>query len=380
MDMHYFASKGLFIKKIDDTSYIIEDVFGNKTSPFISKEEDLDQVTQTMANIQKLVKVGITSEFPDYSDFEWDKLEYYYIAHIHYALLGCLLNNNEKERYHKIISLFPIAYLECGYGDGSKSILENIHQEFLKQCNHEKSIIREHDLDIYLITQQVSRICNDITSLLQRSITAYCELLHAHRKSIIKSYQAIEQLETTEIIHTGINSYKSASAITSLVISICTSLDLSAKLIQFINSLDPSNIKYKGARDKQYHEIKKIKSNFISSRTFQSIIQAQEANSKIPEIIQFRNDFIHSTSAIELEKIYVGLGTDEINKIPLYYSAQYARDCLESGQPIRFLSRDYFVEEKNDIEVKALDWLHSIFNYHIEIGKYIHSDLISLRK
>lgn len=151
--MHYFASKGLFIKKIDDSNYIIEDVFGNKTSPFISKEEDLDQVTQTIANIQKLVKVGITSEFPDYSDFEWNKLEYYYIAHIHYALLGCLLNKDEKERYHKIISLFPIAYLECGYGDGSKSILEKIHQKFLKQCTHEKSIIREHDLDIYLITQ-----------------------------------------------------------------------------------------------------------------------------------------------------------------------------------------------------------------------------------
>ena len=75
--MHYFASKGLFIKKVNDTSYIIEDVFGNKTSPFISKEEDLDQVTHTMANIQKLVKVGIASEFPDYSDFEWNKLEYY---------------------------------------------------------------------------------------------------------------------------------------------------------------------------------------------------------------------------------------------------------------------------------------------------------------
>lgn len=74
------------------------------------------------------------------------------------------------------------------------------------------------------------------------------------------------------------------------------------------------------------------------------------------------------------------MGTDEINKIPLYYSTQYARDCLESGQPIRFLSRDYFVEEKNDIEVKALGWLHCIFNYHIEIGKYIHSDLINLQK
>ena len=151
--MHYFASKGLFIKKIDSSRYVIEDVFGNKTSPFISKEEELDQITQSIANIKKLVKVSIASEFPDYSDFKWNKLEYYYIAHIHYALLGCLLNNDEKEFYHKIIGLFPIAYLDCGYGDGSKPILEKIHQDFLRKCNNKNSIIQEHDINIYLITQ-----------------------------------------------------------------------------------------------------------------------------------------------------------------------------------------------------------------------------------
>lgn len=378
--MKYFASKGLFIRKFDNNSYVIEDMFGNSSLSFTSTEKDLNEVTKSLANIQKLITVSINSEFPDYSDFRWDELKIHYIINIDQALLGCLLNPDEKEYYQQIISLLPIGYLECGYGHGSKYILEIIHQNSLKRYKEEESLIQENDLSIYLVSHQVQRVCDDIISLMKRSITAYVALLNSHRNSIVKSHTTIHQLGSNEIIHRGIDTYNSASAVTSLVISICSSLDLSAKLIQFINSINPSNIVYKGIRDKQYHEINKLKPNLISIQVLDSIVQLQNTNSQIPELIQFRNDLIHSTSAIELERIYVGFETDEIKRLPLYYSAQYARDTLDSGQPVRFLGRDYFIGEKTDIEVKALEWIHSVLDYHIKVADYLNSHLKSLQK
>lgn len=378
--MKYFASKGLFIREVSNNTYVIEDIFGNSSLSFNATEENLDIVTKTLANIQKLTTVAIAAEFPDYSDFRWDELENHYLININHALLGCLLSPGEQEYHHQIVSLLPIGYLECGYGNGSKHILELIYQNSLKRYKEDNSPIQENDLNIYLVDNQVQRICDDIISLMKRSIIAYVELLNSHRNCIVKSHTVINQLGSNEIIHRGSDTYNSASAVTSLVIFICSSLDLSAKLIQFINSVDPSNIVYKGVRDRQYHEIKRMKPNLISAQVLDNIVQLQNTNSQIPELIQFRNDLIHSTSAIELEKIYVGFETDEIAKLPLYYSAQYARDTLDSGQPVRFLGRDYFVEEKIDIEVKALEWIHSVLDYHIKVGDYLNLYLKSLKK
>jgi len=210
---------------------------------------------------------------------------------------------------------------------------------------------------------------------MNRSISSFADILRCQRTCIAKSHKAIEQLNSKEIIHHGHDSYQAASAVTSLVISLCSSLDLSAKLVQFINAVDGTNLAYKPARDKQYHEIRKIKPKMLSENVIKGIHRLQELNRAIPEIIQLRNDLIHSTSALELEKIYVGIGTDEINELPLYYSAQYARDCLESGQPVRFLGRDYFVENKQDIEMKALSWINCVFEYHLKVGEYIHKHL-----
>jgi hypothetical protein len=376
----YFANKGLFIRKLSDSSYVIQDIFGTCSLPFQSSEEELNEKTNTIAKVQKLVTIGIDSEFPDLSDFRWNELEHYYIAHIDYAFLACLINREEIERYHSIIGLFPIGYLEFGYGDGSRYALEFLHKTFKKLCNDGHFPIQERDLELFLVTNQVKRICNDIMSLISRSISAYTELLRSHRQCIAKSYKAIEQFGSKEIIHRGNDSYQAASAVTSLVISLCSSLDLSAKLIQYLNSIDISNISFKSARDKQYHEVKKIQPKFIADKVLNNIVGIQDSNTDIPEIIQFRNDLIHSTSAIELEKIYIGIATNEINEMPLYYSAQYARDCLDSGQPVRFLGRDYFVEGKMDIEVKALSWIHKVLEYHISVAKEIHSHLKAVEK
>ncbi|WP_440463716.1 hypothetical protein [Psychrobacter sp. ASPA161_6] len=386
--MKYFASKGLFIREVSNNTYVIEDVLGNSSSHFTSSEEDLDSTTSSLANIKRLIKASTFTDFesPDFSDFGWNKLERYYITQIDNSLLDSLLNSEEKNRYHRISVTFPIGYIDTSYTDASKETLEFMHNNFLKQCNTENSIVVEEDLNIFLVINQVSRICNDIMSLMQRSITYYVGLLDSQRNCIIKSHKLIHQFgeidefSTAEIIYRGSDSYSIASAVTSLVISLCSSLDLSAKLIHFINNINSSKIEYKKVWDKQYHEVKKLKPNFISGQVLDNIVQLQNTSNQIPELTQFRNDLIHSSSAIELERIYVGFETEEIKKLPLYYSAQYARDTVDSGQPVRFLGRNYFTKEKVDIEIKALEWIQSVLDYHVKVGDHTNSYLKSLKK
>jgi len=378
--MYYFTSKGLFVKSIAKDRYVIEDIFGTCSMPFKTTQDKLNDVLKNNWNIQKLVSLGVTNNFPDLSDFDWQTLEYYYVAHIHHSFLNSILNSVEKDRFQSIVGMFPLAYSECGYGEGSKETFELIHNQFNQSCSGEAIPVSEIDLNVYLITKQVSRICSDIMSLLNRAITGYSKLLMAQRDCINDSHMALSQMNVSEIVHSGKYSYQVATEITALVISLCSSLDLSAKLIQYINSIKPDTLSFKGARDKQHHEVKRISPAFFPIEFIQGITQLQSSFIELPELIQFRNDLIHSTSAIELEKIFVGLGHKEINDLPLFYSAQYSRDCLDNGQPHRFLGRDYFTSRLQDIEVKALSWVNTVIGYQVEVGKLVHEHLKSVQK
>jgi hypothetical protein len=377
--MNHFTSKGLFVRKIDADRYIIEDVFGTCSIPFYSTEDKLDENLKQIANIKKLAPLSISYTYPDLSDFNWQNLEYYYVAHIHYSFLNSILNQSDKAKFQSIMGLFPLGYSDCGYGEGSKQTLELVHNSFKTSCLAADSPVSEKDLIVYLVTQQVSRICSDIMSLLNRAMTAYSNLLIAQRDCINDSHTAISQLGVHEVVHSGKNSYRVATEITTLIISLCSSLDLSAKLIEYLNSIKLDNLVFKGARDKQHHDVRKIRSNFLPDKLISDITQLQSTFNILPELVQFRNDLIHSTSAIELEKIYVGFGYTEINNLPLYYSAQYSRDCLDTGQPHRFLGRDFFSGEQIDIEIKTLSWLSTVVSYQIEVGKVIHTYLVSIK-
>lgn len=55
-------------------------------------------------------------------------------------------------------------------------------------------------------------------------------------------------------------------------------------------------------------------------------------------------------------------------------------ETLDSGQPVRFLGRDYFTKDKVDIEVKAFEWFQSVLDYHVKVGDYLNLYLKSLKK
>lgn len=370
--MTYFASKGLFIRGISNDRYVVEDVFGNCSLPFESTLQELDKKTEKIANTRRLINVDSANEYPDYSDFRWDDLEYYFVAHIGYSLHSHLMDEHERKKYELAAPLMPTAYLDWGYGDGFKSSLESIHKKFKSLASTPNFPITEETMQFFLVSNQARRICSEIMSTLHRSIRAYVDLLHFHRLCIGKESKAIEQLGSNEIIHQGNHSYRASTAISSLAISLCTSLDLVTKLVFYLNSVDRENISYKPPKGKIFKELAGIKSGALPQKALNKINQIYENVSDLAALIQFRHDVIHSTSSIELERLYIGRETPEVNEMHLHYGCQFWRDCGENGQPIRYLGRSYFTESQTDIDIKCLQWLQAVIAAHISVGKALH--------
>jgi len=129
--------------------------------------------------------------------------------------------------------------------------------------------------------------------------------------------------------------------------------------------------KFKSAQGKHFSDLNSIKENVLKKHEINTIKNIWDGLPSIKSLIQFRHDLIHNTSALELEKLYVGRATEEIHSLPMHYSFQPWRDCDVSGQPIRYLGREYFVSSGIDFEKQLCDWLLDVIKGHLKIGENI---------
>ena len=367
----FLATKGLTIREVGEFRYIIEDVFGVCSLPYIAKNpseiiSNSCKIARTIPLIRQDDALLFNSDFyPNY----WLDLEKYYAARLtdSYRIWQCGKSNYME--YDHVTMHLPIAYIDYGYGEGSKDTLELVDQETRNLIKNGIYHIPENFPNLRLMYLQISRICSDILSVLHRAITAFKNLLTYQRQAIKTQSGAMHNLEANEIIYTGPLSYDAATAGTIAVISLCTSLDLSSKLIYFINTSKVPIDKFKSAQGKHFSDIKNIKENVLSNRDIDVIKGIWDRLNTIKSLIQFRHDLIHNTAALELEKLYIGKGTEEIFSLPIYYSFQPWRDCEVNGQPIRYLGREYFVSKGIDFESQLCNWLIDVMKGHIEIGK-----------
>lgn len=372
----YYLTKGLFLRSIRKQSYVIEDVFGCATLPFTSSYDLIDDKLQQLANVKKLVPVSESSKFSCLESFSWGELDYYYAVNIESAFKRYLMTQKDVDKYHLSGGLMPMAYLDCGRGDGSKEVLENINNIVKDSIKNGTAPFNENFLNRWLVVNELSRVCSDILSLILRAIYAFIDLLNIQRDCIKQGSIDLEHLGCPEIIHTGKTTYSASTAASIAVISLCTSLDLSSKLIHYIDSISVSEPNFKPSSGKHFGDLKSMKSKNISENDFHSIQKSLNEINGLSALIQFRHDIVHSTSAIELEKLYIGEGTPEINGLPLHYSFQGWRDCQDNGQPIRYLGRSYFTSNNVDIESRIHSWLLSSISAHIDVGKVVHDFFI----
>lgn len=354
----YFTTKGLILRRLEGSRYIVHDMFGTCSLPFIAANQtELENALIANFKVRLLVDVMNAAEFPTYSEFNWNQLEYYYAAHLGYSLHSYLMTEKQLEKYYEEKLFLPIAYLELGHGEGTRDALEYIDKYVRDAIAVNKTAFTATTLESWLVISQFQRVCSEIMSLLSRAISAFVNLLKAQRSCIVEAKPSISQLSTNEVIHHGVDSYAASTSASMSAISMCTSLDLLSKLIHYLDQIDPDAIKFKPAGGCHFADLIKLKPRRVPAEIAAELMRERHSNADIAELIQFRHDVIHSTSALELEKVYVGVATAEINELPLHYAFQGWRDCLPNGQPVRYLGRDFFVKNHEDIEYRVYTWL-----------------------
>lgn len=378
----FLGTKGLNIKEVSKDKYVIEDVFGICSSPYIAQNPvDLITSSYKIARTIPLISRDSSIFFETELDSNyWFELEKYYIDRLCdcYRVWQCGQSNYIK--YDSLTNCIPIGYVDSGYGAGSREVLERIHQATLESIKNGKSGFTEKFLSLRLMHLQFIRICDDLLSILQRAIYAFKELLFYQRQAIKTHSGAIYHLETNEIIHTGPISYNIASSATLAVISLCTSLDLSSQMIHFVNASKTPIDKFSPSQGKHFSELKNIRGNVLFAHELNTINDIWNGFTSIESLIQFRHSLIHRTSALELEKLYVGRATKEICNLPMHYSFQPWRDCEANGQPLRYLGREYFVSNGVDFERQLCKWLINVIQGHLAVGENVLDLIIDRTK
>lgn len=374
----YITTKGLFVRAVGSDSFVLEDVFGICSMPFYAENIKTASIkANELGRVRVLCHESVFDPMSGIELFRWFELEKYYVAkladHFRYWQVG----RQSVRTFDKLSNALPIAYFDLGFGEGSRDTLEEIDKKVNVAAKAGKVPFTKYYLAIRLSHMQLERICSDLMSLMHRAIQAFVDLLAIQRLTIKQEYWSAEHLNAPEIIHTGPKSYKAATNTTMCVISLCTSLDISSKLLHFLNFCSRPTMRFRNAQGKNFSDLPNMKPNTLPADLISKIVDRGNNGDRLSSLIQLRHDLIHSTAALEMEKIYIGYQTGEINELPLHYSYMPWRDCSENGQPLRYLGREYFTSQRIDIEWQLLTWIRAVVDYHLFVGERLYEFMMS---
>ena len=269
-------------------------------------------------------------------------------------------------------SVLPTAYLDCGYGAGSSRILEMIHRETLKTADSKASPVSREMVFGQMYHRSLERICDDIRALISRAFLYFHRLLDTHRAGVVKAAPQLVLLDSKEVIQRDDLGTDTSTYLTGAILSLSTSLDLSAKLVAYVNELVLPLASLQTPRGLIFSDLGAIKPRRLSAKTLQHIRDVWSGRTSIVALIQARHDLIHGTTALELERhFYVGTQTPVINGLPLHYCQQLWRDTEPSGQPVRCLGRDFFTDQVLNVEEVLAHWIVQVLDGHATVARLI---------
>jgi hypothetical protein len=371
------CTRAIDIHEIEAGSFTVVDAFGTSTLPFTASSHDelLSQAHST-ANVVPLTHADgsllLSESHPlDSQNVPW-MIEEPFVARVPDSYRIWLCGSGNVASFDAARSFLPIAYSEAGWGHGSKKTFESIHESLLSGSWPGSRAVTKEMLFAYMHHVQLQRICDDLVALLSRAIASFQRVLGGLRRAVRAGTEALEQLGVSEVVHTGPLSYQIAADATLAVVSATSSLDIATKLVALINETRLPPTRFRGASGRQYHELGGLKTITLPSSVLSAIHSAYSSRRGIPEMIQFRHDLIHSTTAIELERtLYVGRETDVVNALPLYYAELPWRDVGPNGQPDRFLGRDYFTSQRRDFDAALHSWLADVIQAHADMSRVL---------
>lgn len=362
----FLCSKAIDIREVKEGSFVFVDAVGGELEGFNATDHImlveaakrlLDIVPLAHADGSLLLENGHSR---DGVTIPWS-LEEPLVARIpdFYRIWLCGLGDHRV--FDSARSHIPLAYLEWGFGTGDRDEFQKLHATTLKMAANGDAPFSEEMLYALLHHVLLKRICDDVLALIDRASRAYQRFLFLLRQSVRANVGDFQHLGATEIQHSGPWSIELATLVTVAVISAVSSMDVITRLIIFVNDTEFPIAKFKPQGTSYYSDLQKLKPGALPASILDAIKAAWSRKSSLLSLIQYRHDLVHSTTALELERnLFIGKGTDELNAAPLFYAVLLSRDALPTGQPVRFLAREYFTSSGDTVDVVVAGWLKDV--------------------
>ena len=384
--LHFLCSRGLDLVQTAEQTFALVDAFGCASLPFqVSSPAQLEGAAKALANISPVLSsdgtfLGTQSHWRDQPRLPW-ALEEPLVARIPDSYRLWLCGRGARHKFDATLAILPAAYLDSGWGRGTRTVFEEIHTRMLNGSLPQSKYITKDMLLARIHHLHLKRMCDDLLALVTRALGALHRVLRLVRKAIREQSGVLVDLDGNELIHTGPLSHEIATWITTAVTSATTSLDVLTKLVAFINDTELPPGRLRPARGLHFSGLSKLRPKALAASDLRAIQDAWEHKDSLKELIHWRHDLVHNTTALEVERsLYIGFGTACINDLPLHYSQIHARDVDGTGQPIRYLARDYFTAQDRDIEVALHAWCDDVISGHATTARILHDFIERQRK
>lgn len=367
----FLCSKGLDVREVERGRFVIVDALGARSELFGADghQEMLVELRQR-ANVLPLTHVDgslllATGHELDGATIPWS-LEEPYVARIPDSYRIWLAGRGDHQLFDAKRNLLPLAYFEAGFGTGAREVFEEIHTEMMRKKESPEAVaIPREMLMAFLQHVQLQRLCDDQLALVDRAVKAFQRVLFLMREAVRRNANAIEQLQASEIEHAGPLAAEIATYVTVAVISVVSSMDLMTRFVSFVNDTDLPSAKFRPTGTTYYADLSTLRAKTLPLDVLDRIRQAWSSRPSLLGLVQFRHDLIHSTTALEIErKVYIGIGTPQVNSLSLHYAQIPARDCADNGQPLRFLGREYFTAQGRNMDEVLQAWLVDAVEAH----------------
>lgn len=372
----FLCSKALDVREIELGMFGLVDALGKCTAPSCVADGDLRATLRRLGNIVPIAHIdgslllGPRHMF-DGATIPW-ALHEPYVARVPDLYRIWLCGKGDFHKFDAKQSRLPLAYGESGFGTGDRQSFEEIHAEMSNGKLPWAVGIPQELLTAYLRHAQLKRLCDDQLALIDRAVKAFQRVLNLMRRAVRENAHALKMLGAVEIQHACPACSDIATFVTMAAISAVTSMDIMTRLVAFINDTDLPPKKFRPQGASYFANIQIMKPKALPLSVLDRIREAWSCRPSIDELVQFRHDVIHSTTALELERrIYIGYATAEINSLDLHYAQLPARDCESNGQPVRFLAREFFTGQHRNMDEVLGTWLVDVVTAHIVTAREI---------
>jgi hypothetical protein len=379
----FWCSRGLACHKSPEGIWDLVDVAGQRTAiGQVASAGELNRATLALAKVAVISPLAGTGVVTGNEVLRLDdmffRIEELYVARIpdYYRILLC--GKGDRNLFDAKKLMLPIAYQEVGFGgSGGKEILEFSHQ-FALELAKDRGFITRQIIAAFLTHIELKRLCDAVYAHFRRACFEFRRLVTGMRSVVQAESALLNRMEWNELTHKSEATFQLATCVTNGVISLATTLEVLAKLVQFVNATEFNVPKYQIPHFNGGMDLTGIRPALMSECDLSLFRSLWIAEHVMNEIALFRHDVVHNTFPMELERnFYIGKGTPFVNELPLLYCYMPWRDSMADGKPVRCMGRSFFTGSERDMDATFGEWIAAVYSTVDKVGQAILDKVIA---